>query len=104
LSLLLVTHGTYASFPEALRQAAFHVVSGHHHGLFATDYALWPAFAPVLLMFLGCFVSCAGSTGGGIKMVRMLMLVKQARASWCASSTRAWSTRSPWAGATSRPA
>ena len=36
-------------------------------------------FAPVLLIFLGCFVTCAGSTGGGIKMVRMLLLVKQAR-------------------------
>jgi trk system potassium uptake protein len=31
------------------------------------------------LMFLGCFVSCAGSTGGGIKMVRMVLLIKQAR-------------------------
>jgi trk system potassium uptake protein TrkH len=48
-------------------------------GYAATDYALWPVFAPVLLMFLGCFVSCAGSTGGGIKMVRMILLVKQAR-------------------------
>ena len=48
-------------------------------GYASTDYALWPAFAPVLLIFLGCFVSCAGSTGGGIKMVRMLLLVKQAR-------------------------
>jgi trk system potassium uptake protein TrkH len=36
-------------------------------------------FAPVLLMFLGTFASCAGSTGGGIKMVRMILLVKQAR-------------------------
>jgi trk system potassium uptake protein TrkH len=36
-------------------------------------------FAPVLLIFLGCFASCAGSTGGGIKMVRMVLLVKQAR-------------------------
>jgi trk system potassium uptake protein TrkH len=33
----------------------------------------------VWLIFLGCFVSCAGSTGGGIKMVRMVLLVKQAR-------------------------
>jgi len=30
-------------------------------------------------MFLGSFVSCAGSTGGGIKMVRMVLLIKQAR-------------------------
>ena len=32
-----------------------------------------------MLMFLGTFVSCAGSTGGGIKMVRMVLLIKQAR-------------------------
>ena len=31
------------------------------------------------MLFLGCFVSCAGSTGGGIKLVRMVLLVKQAR-------------------------
>ena len=40
---------------------------------------LWPALGPVLLLFLGTFVSCAGSTGGGIKMVRMLVLVKLAK-------------------------
>lgn len=67
-------------FPEALRAAAFHVVSlATTTGYAAADYALWPAFAPVLMIFLGCFASCAGSTGGGIKMVRMLLLVKQAR-------------------------
>lgn len=80
LSLLLVTQGTYASFPEALRAAAFQTVSlATTTGYSSTDFALWPAFGPVLLVFLGCFVSCAGSTGGGIKMVRMIMLVKQAR-------------------------
>jgi trk system potassium uptake protein TrkH len=40
---------------------------------------LWPVFIPVWLVFLGCFVSCAGSSGGGIKMVRMVLLIKQAR-------------------------
>ena len=67
--------------PGALRAAAFHVVSlATTTGYAATDYLLWPVFAPVLLIFLGCFVTwCAGSTGGGIKMVRMLLLVKQAR-------------------------
>src|SRR5690606_17301714 len=47
-------------------------------GYASTDYAAWPAFCPVLLVFLGTFVSCAGSTGGGIKMVRMVLLLKQA--------------------------
>ena len=48
-------------------------------GYATTDFSQWPVFAPVLLIFLGTFVSCAGSTGGGIKMVRMILLIKQAR-------------------------
>ena len=80
VSMLLFLHGTYDSYPAALRAAAFQVVSlATTTGYASTDYTQWPVFAPVLLIFLGCFVSCAGSTGGGIKMVRMLLLVKQAR-------------------------
>lgn len=80
VAILLNAHGVIDSFPEALRTSAFHVVSlATTTGYAATDYAQWPVFAPVLLMFLGCFVSCAGSTGGGIKLVRMVLLVKQAQ-------------------------
>ena len=80
LALLLVAHGIYDGFPEALRNSAFHVISlATTTGYATTDYAQWPIFAPVLLIFLGTFVSCAGSTGGGIKMVRMILLIKQAR-------------------------
>ncbi|MCP5261227.1 MAG: TrkH family potassium uptake protein [Rhodoferax sp.] len=80
LTGVLMLHGTFDSLPEAALSAAFHVVSlATTTGYAATDYAMWPVFAPVWLMFLGTFVSCAGSTGGGIKMVRMVVLVKQAR-------------------------
>jgi trk system potassium uptake protein TrkH len=80
LAVLLVVHGSYADILQALRAAAFQVVSlATTTGYASTDYAGWPVFAPVLLIFLGCFASCAGSTGGGIKMVRMILLVKQAR-------------------------
>ena len=78
--VLLLAHGVYDDGLEALRISAFHVVSlATTTGYAATDYAKWPIFAPILLIFLGCFASCAGSTGGGIKMVRMILLVKQAR-------------------------
>ena len=78
--LLLLAHGVYDNALEALRISAFHVVSlATTTGYSATDYAQWPVFAPILLIFLGCFASCAGSTGGGIKMVRMILLIKQAR-------------------------
>jgi trk system potassium uptake protein TrkH len=77
---LLLVHGVYDDGMEALRISAFHVVSlATTTGYAATDYTQWPVFAPILLMFLGCFATCAGSTGGGIKMVRMVLLVKQAR-------------------------
>jgi trk system potassium uptake protein TrkH len=77
---LLLMHGVYDDGMEALRISAFHVVSlATTTGYASTDYTQWPVFAPILLMFLGCFSTCAGSTGGGIKMVRMILLVKQAR-------------------------
>jgi trk system potassium uptake protein TrkH len=80
VTLLLLDHGVYDSVGQALRMAAFQVVSlATTTGYASTDYALWPAFAPVWMIFLGCFVSCAGSTGGGIKMVRMIILVRQSR-------------------------
>ncbi|MDD3936559.1 TrkH family potassium uptake protein [Rhodoferax sp.] len=80
LAVLLVLHGVFEHADAALRAAAFHVVSvATTTGYASTDYALWPVFAPVWLMFLGTFVSCAGSTGGGIKMVRMVLLIKQSR-------------------------
>ncbi|WP_234266419.1 TrkH family potassium uptake protein [Hydrogenophaga sp. NFH-34] len=80
VTVLLMVHGVYADIGEALRKSAFHVISvATTTGYATTDYAQWPVFAPVLLIFLGTFVSCAGSTGGGIKLVRMVLLLKQAR-------------------------
>ncbi len=80
VALFLTAHGVYAGFGESLRRAAFNVVSVATTTGFATvDYALWPAFAPVLMLFLCCFATSAGSTGGGIKMIRAILLVKQAR-------------------------
>lgn len=80
LAAVLLFHGTYEDAPAALQAAAFHVVSvATTTGYASADYAMWPVFVPIWLMFLGTFVSCAGSTGGGIKMVRMVVLVKQAR-------------------------
>ncbi|MCS6809926.1 MAG: TrkH family potassium uptake protein, partial [Tepidimonas sp.] len=77
---MLAVEGVYPDFPTALRYAAFHVLSlATTTGYATTDYLQWPPFIPVFLLFLGTFVSCAGSTGGGIKMVRMVLLIKQAR-------------------------
>ena len=80
VALFLVLHGTYPDFATALRHAAFSVVSIATTTGFATvDYSQWPVFAPVFMLFLCSFATCAGSTGGGIKLVRSLLLLKQAR-------------------------
>jgi trk system potassium uptake protein TrkH len=70
--------GTYGNFTDALRFASFNVVSiATTTGLANTDYNLWPMFAPLWMLFLCCFVSCSGSTGGGIKMIRAQLLYIQ---------------------------
>ncbi len=80
VAVYLQVNGVYPYFPTALRKAAFHVVSlATTTGFATTDYAQWPVFAPWVMLLVGCFATCAGSTGGGIKMVRMLLLLKQSR-------------------------
>ena len=80
IALYLTLHGTYDNLAQALRHTVFHVVSvATTTGYANHDYAQWPMFAPLLMILLGCFATCAGSTGGGIKMVRLLLLVKQSQ-------------------------
>lgn len=70
--------GDYPDFISALRYAAFNTISvGTTTGYSSTDYGAWPVFAPLWILFLGTFLSCSGSTGGGIKMVRAVVLFKQ---------------------------
>jgi trk system potassium uptake protein TrkH len=79
IAVFLTVNGTYATFGEALRHAAFNVVSiATTTGFASVDYALWPVFAPVWMLFLSGFATSSGSTGGGVKMIRGLILTKQA--------------------------
>jgi trk system potassium uptake protein TrkH len=78
ISLFLYFKGVYADYPTALRHATFNVVSiATDSGLHTQDYSRWPIFAPMWMMFLSCVVASSGSTGGGIKMIRTLVLTKQ---------------------------
>jgi trk system potassium uptake protein TrkH len=80
LAAYLYMTGQYPSFGESLRHAAFNTISlSTSTGYMSQDYASWPVFAPLWMLFLACVGSSAGSTGGGIKMVRTLVLVKQTR-------------------------
>lgn len=63
---------------EALRHGLFQTVSvGTTTGFTTTAFQLWPGFLPLILLFLSFVGGCAGSTGGGIKVIRFLLLYKQ---------------------------
>ena len=79
MSTLLVAHGVYPDFLVALRHAAFNVISqATTSGLTSEDLQQWPVFAPWWMLFLSCILCSTGSTGGGIKMFRTLLLTRQA--------------------------
>ncbi len=79
IALFLWWQGTYASFWTALRHASFNVVSlATDCGFVTVDFNQWPIFAPMWMLLLSCVTVSSGSTGGGIKMVRTLILFKQA--------------------------
>jgi len=75
---VLFVRGTYGSFAEALRYASFEVVTiVTTNGYMIADFSLWPLALPVLLVFLGFIGGCAGSSTGGIKVIRFVVLFKQ---------------------------
>ena len=71
---------TYDSFGGALTDAAFQVASIITTTGFATcDFNLWPALSKTILVLLMITGACAGSTGGGLKFSRVLILIKAVR-------------------------
>ncbi len=79
LGAFLWWQGTYQDFWTALRHATFNAVSiGTSSGYMSVDYDQWPIFAPMWMLLLCTIASSAGSTGGGVKMIRVLILARQA--------------------------
>lgn len=75
---VLMWYSYYPDFWQALRYAAFNVISTLTTTGFVTDnFSLWPVFLPVLLMLIAFIGGCAGSTAGGLKMMRVMLLYKQ---------------------------
>ncbi len=71
--------GTYPDYLTALRHASFNLVSlATDCGFASVDFNQWPIFAPMWMLFLSSVTASSGSTGGGIKMVRTMILFKQA--------------------------
>jgi trk system potassium uptake protein TrkH len=74
LSLL----GTYTDWDDTVINGLFQSVSiATTTGFTTANYAAWPGALPVLLIFASFVGGCAGSTGGGIKVIRWLLIAKQ---------------------------
>lgn len=82
-TILLITWNVrdmYSGIGETVRHAAFQVASIiTTTGYATTDFDLWPSFSKSLLLFLMVIGACAGSTGGGMKCGRVLLLLKTLR-------------------------
>ena len=80
IAIAINTRGMFTSFGRAFQQAAFQVGSIiTTTGYATTDFNVWPVFSKTILVMLMFVGACAGSTGGGIKVSRLMILCKSAR-------------------------
>ena len=81
VALIILNLGSaYVSFEETFRHAFFQVSSIiTTTGFATTDFDLWPSFSKAILLGLMIIGACAGSTGGGIKVARVLLIFKSLR-------------------------
>ncbi len=70
--------GSFENWQDALHHGIFQAVSiGTTTGFTTAEYYNWPGFLPVMLLFISFIGGCAGSTGGGMKVIRVILLFKQ---------------------------
>lgn len=80
LLIILNLRGIYPTLRETIRHAAFQVSSIiTTTGFSTTDFDQWPSFSKAILLCLMIVGACAGSTGGGLKCARLLLLMKSLR-------------------------
>ena len=78
--IVLNVRHLYGSLGETIRHSAFQVSSIiTTTGYTTTDYEMWPALSKGVLLSLMVVGACAGSTGGGLKIARLLLLFKSLR-------------------------
>ena len=78
--IVLNLRGFYDTLGETVRHAAFTVSTIiTTTGFATTDFDLWPAFSKAIIMLLMIVGACAGSTGGGLKVARAMLLMKSLR-------------------------
>mgnify|MGYP001811728573 CR=1 FL=1 len=77
-SFALYINGTYDSFFESVRYAGFQVISAMTTtGFTTTEFYLWGGFVPILMICAAFIGGCAGSTAGGMKVIRIILLYRQ---------------------------
>ena len=65
-------------YEDMIVDSAFQAVSiGTTTGFLTSNYSNWPLFVPIMLLIVAFIGACAGSTGGGIKVIRALILIRQ---------------------------
>lgn len=78
ISLYLFATGYYETFYDSFRYGIFNTVSvATTTGFANADYSNWPLGLAIWMLFIGCLATSAGSTGGGIKMIRIMIILKQ---------------------------
>ncbi|WP_035058817.1 TrkH family potassium uptake protein [Andreprevotia chitinilytica] len=78
LAAYLVKQQTYGDYATSLRHVAFNAVAVATGGGFASvDFGQWPLVVPLWMLLLSCLSTCSGSTGGGLKMIRVLILLRE---------------------------
>jgi trk system potassium uptake protein TrkH len=78
LSLYVWQMGVYPEFLTALRHVSFNLVSlATDCGLASTDFNQWPILAPMWMLLLSSVTASSGSTGGGLKMIRAVLMFRQ---------------------------
>ena len=75
----LYTNSIYPDLSTSIRRGMFQLVSyGAAAGFRTADPSVWPSYVPLLLVMATFMVSCSGGTGGGVKVVRLILFLKQA--------------------------
>ncbi|HQS99813.1 MAG: potassium transporter Trk [Hydrogenophilales bacterium 16-64-46] len=78
VSLYVWQAGVYPEFVTALRHVSFNLVSlATDCGFASADFNQWPIFAPMWMLALSCVTASSGSTGGGLKMIRAVLMFRQ---------------------------
>lgn len=78
VSTVLLLEGEYSNLTHSVQDAAFEVVSlVTSTGYAKVDFSHWPDFLPMLLIYISFVGGCGGSTAGGMKVMRVMLLIKQ---------------------------